>query len=265
MAIILKTKTHSSDKFQIKQYLDLLMRLPVCLKLSASVKVPCTLIQDWLIFQLQVHFISVNISKRFWSFVFHCFVWNISEPACAYLQKYIQTRHGYELIYLVCIWKKYRSAQTYAHNTTECISYMHSAYDIWTLVRCYMRTYLHVSWFPMLCILCICVCMSDTFNPHTSRYILIWTLKGSSYLHVSACIFVRNTCTYALLYPVRICMHLPVFGSWIQAGIYFWPYMRIYTHATSEYLYVSVCILCLDTWTYAIAFVNQICVFYCAE
>jgi hypothetical protein len=109
-----------------------------------------------------------------------------------------------------------------------------------THAHCCIRLYVPVSRFPMLCILCICVCMSDIFNPHTCRYIQICTLRGSSYLHVSDCIFVRNTCTYALMHPVHICMYLSVFWSWIRADMHFC--CLIHTHMHSCIQCISVCI-----------------------
>jgi len=134
---------------------------------------------------------------------------------------------------------------------TDMHTHMHtiqpSAYPIWIVhigyAHCYIHLYLPVSRVAMLYILCIFVRMSDIFIPHTSRYIQICTLRGvhiymyltvfpyrihahmhsfpSAYLHVSVCILILNTfryafrflntCTYALIPPVHICMYLSVF------------------------------------------------------
>ena len=86
------------------------------------------------------------------------------------------------------------------------IHHVHMTYE-----HVYICLYVYVSQVTMSCIQCICVCMSDTSNRHTCRYTQICTPMGSAYLYVSVYIFVRNTCTYALMYPVHICMYLTVF------------------------------------------------------
>ena len=111
-------------------------------------------------------------------------------------QKYIQIQHRYELVYPCCICQTYIQICTYICTRyrqvhigyAQCISHMH------TPVSACICLYLYVSQAHRSCIQCICVCMSDTFNPHTGRYTQICTHEGSSYLHVSACIVVLNTC-----------------------------------------------------------------------
>jgi hypothetical protein len=127
-------------------------------------------------------------------------------------QKYIQIQHGYEMY--VSEKDTCRYAQTYARDTAECISDVTRVYDIYTL-------YVYVSQSPMSCIMCICICMSDTFNRHTCRYIQIRTLLGSSYLYVS------------VLYRVHVWMY-----NWIHSTLY----LQIHTDMHSSREFISVCI-----------------------
>ena len=167
---------------------------------------------------------------------------------CYICQTYIQ------ICTLICTWY----SQVHIGYALD-ISHMHIP------VSACIGLYLYVSQDHRSCILCIYACMLDTFSAHTRRYIRIWTPEGSSYLHVSCCIFVMNTCKYALMHSVHIRMYQAVFRSWIHEDMHFWFWIHPHMHsAFSAYLYVSVCIFILDTCTYASAFVDQICIFYCA-
>jgi hypothetical protein len=136
----------------------------------------------------------------------------------------------------------------HSHNTLECISDMHSAYDIWTLLYVHVSACIPISdaLYPASVHICLYVgYIQPTYKQiHTdmdskgefisaciclyfcSEYMHICTPVSSAYLQVSACIWILNTCRYAFLtldacaYPltqsVHICMHLSAFCSLIH-------------------------------------------------
>jgi hypothetical protein len=95
-----------------------------------------------------------------------------------------------------------------------------------------MRLYVYASQAPMSCIMCICMCMSDTFNPHTCRYKQICTLRllGTLYMYVS------------VLYHMHVCMYI----GYIKPS-----YMQTHKYMHSSGEFMSVCIFSMNTSRYA--------------